>query len=116
MLSAAATPLSATAAARAQQSYAAMQKYFARGDGTSLYHERYPVQSGDNAYSYLWPLSQAYTATVDMANLGAYQADVSDRVTALSRYYSSRGRSPNRSTSTFTLPRPEMPYGTIALT
>ena len=97
--SAAVMPLSATAAVRAQQSYAAMQQYFARNDGTSLYHERYPVQSGDNPYSYLWPLSQAYTATIDMANLGGYQADVGDRVTALSHYYSARGRSPNAGVS-----------------
>ena len=95
LLSVAAAPLSATAAARAAQTYAAMQQYLYRNDATSLYHERYPVQSGDNPYSYVWPLSQAYTATVDMALLGGYQSDVQARDAALAHYYSSRGESPN---------------------
>lgn len=95
LLAAAAAPLSATAAARAAESYAAMQQYLYRNDATSLYHERYPIQSGDNPYSYVWPLSQAYTATVDMALLGGYQSDVQARDAALAHYYSSRGESPN---------------------
>jgi len=95
LFSAAVAPLSADAASRATQSYAAMQQYLYRADATNLYHERYPVQPGDNPYSYLWPLSQAYTATVDIAQLGGYQADVQARDVALGHYFSSNGKGPN---------------------
>lgn len=95
LLSAAASPLSASAASRAAASYSAMQAYFYRNDGTSLYREEYPVRSGDNTYSYEWPFGQAYAATVDMANIGSYSGDVTDRTAGLSHYYSSDGRSPN---------------------
>lgn len=94
-LSAAAAPLSATAALRAAQTYAAMQQYLYRNDATDLYHEQYPVQSGNNPYSYVWPLSQAYTATVDISLLGGYQSDVQARDAALDHYYS-QGPKPQR--------------------
>ena len=50
---------------RADASYAALQTYFAAGDG--LYREQYPVEAGDNAYSYEWPFSQAHVAALDLA-------------------------------------------------
>ena len=90
------TPLSPTAAQRALASYNAMQTYLYRSDSTNLYHEQYPVVTGDNPYSYVWPLSQAFNATVDLANLGNYQSDVQARVAALGHYYSSSGQEPNK--------------------
>src|SRR5262249_23162301 len=56
-------------AARAAASFAALQKYLAVQDGSLLYHERVPVQSGDNAYSYEWPFSQAHMAALDLTGL-----------------------------------------------
>src|SRR5207245_11330617 len=97
-------PLSPAASQRAVASYGTMQTYLYRNDTTDLYHERYPVQSGDNPYSYVWPLSQAFNATVDMANLGNYQADVQARVAALGHYYSSSGQVRNKG-----LPAPLQP-------
>jgi hypothetical protein len=91
-----AAPISSTASQRAIASYTAMQTYLYRTDGTSLYHEQYPVQSGDNPYSYVWPLSQAYNATVDVANLGNYQSDLQSRAAGLAHYYSSNGTVPNK--------------------
>lgn len=54
---------------RAILSYNALQKYFYQQDGSSLYLEQYPAQSGDNTYSYEWPFSQAYIATLDLSAL-----------------------------------------------
>ena len=31
-------------------------------DGSGLYREQYPVEAGDNAYSYEWPFSQVHIA------------------------------------------------------
>lgn len=90
------TPLSSTAAQRAIASYAAMQTYLYRTDGTDLYRVQYPIQSGDNPYAYAWPLGQAYKATVDLANLGNYQSDLQSRVAGLAHYYSSNGQAPNK--------------------
>lgn len=101
-----ATPLSATAAQRAIASYNAMQAYLYRHDATNLYHEQYPVLSTDQPYSYLWPLSQAYNATLDMSNVAANSADVAMRVSALADYYSSSGQAPNKSVSTNRQPSP----------
>lgn len=55
-------------AARAASSLEALQKYLAAGDGSGLFHEQYPVESGDNPYSYEWPFSQAHIAIADLAN------------------------------------------------
>ena len=52
-------------ARQADASFAALQTYFAAGDG--LYREQYPVEPGDNAYSYEWPFSQAHVAALDLA-------------------------------------------------
>jgi len=63
----AATPGGARApySRQAAASYAALEQYFAAGDG--LYREQYPVESSDNAYSYEWPFSQAHVAALDLA-------------------------------------------------
>lgn len=52
---------------RAAASYAALQRWFAAGDG--LYRERYPVEPGDNPYSYEWPFSQAHVAALDLVGM-----------------------------------------------
>lgn len=54
---------------RALASYNTLQTYFYKQDGSHLYLEQYPVQSGDNTYSYEWPFSQAHIATIDLVNL-----------------------------------------------
>jgi hypothetical protein len=51
---------------RAAVAYAALQQWFAADDGSGLYHEQYPVEPGDNAYSYEWPFSQAHVAALDL--------------------------------------------------
>lgn len=59
--------------ARAQNAETALQTYLAANDGSNLYHEQYPVQPTDNAYSYEWPFSQAHIALADLANAPAGQ-------------------------------------------
>ncbi len=54
---------------RAAVSWSALQRYFLVPDGTGLYHEQYPVQSGDNSYSYEWPFSQAHVAALDLTGM-----------------------------------------------
>ncbi len=56
-----------TAVDRAAASYSALEQFFAAGHG--LYHEQYPVEPGDNAYSYEWPFSQAHVAALDLAGM-----------------------------------------------
>jgi hypothetical protein len=45
-----------------------MQAHFAVPDGSGLYREHYPVNTGDRPYSYEWPFSQAHIAIADLAN------------------------------------------------
>jgi hypothetical protein len=54
---------------RAEASWAALQKYFRAADGSGLYHEQHPVQTGDNPYSYEWPFSQAHVAALDLTGM-----------------------------------------------
>src|SRR3954452_23349511 len=67
-----------TAAARARASYDAINKYFDAGKGLLL--EEYP-NTQSNAYSYVWPYSQAAIAAEDLAGVpgagreGAQEAD-----------------------------------------
>lgn len=64
-----ATPTSPTnvrPALRAAEAYSALERWFAAHDGSGLYHEQYPVETADNAYSYEWPYSQAHAATLDL--------------------------------------------------
>jgi Glycosyl hydrolase family 76 len=106
---------------RASASYNAMQQYFYKGDGLSLYNEHYPAQVTDNLYSYEWPFSQAMAGTIDLSTAirvgSSYQAAVQDRFTGLSRYFSSNGAVPNKGI-TPTYPSPpgydsyvDPPYG-----
>ncbi|WP_203962210.1 glycoside hydrolase family 76 protein [Actinocatenispora thailandica] len=86
----------ASAAARAAASYRALQTYFAASDGSGLYHEQYPVQAGDNVYSYEWPYSQVRGATLDLTGmpgaLGArYRADLAARDAGQQRYWLGSG-------------------------
>lgn len=82
---------------RAVAAYDAMQKNYYVPD-VSLYREEYP-HNGGNPYSYVWPFSQAFAGTNDMAGLpkvgSQYQADVQDRLQGLIKYYSSKGIAPN---------------------
>lgn len=77
---------SALYARRAVAAYQAMQnRYYV--PNVQLYQEYSPQQSG-NAYSYVWPFSQAMAATLDLLALDSrYADDVRDRVTGLARYW-----------------------------
>jgi fructose-specific component phosphotransferase system IIB-like protein len=102
-------------ATEALATYDAMQKYFyaenvVPGDTSSLYAENYP-QSG-NAYSYLWPFSRALVGTITLSGIpsallggATYQADVTDRLTGLSRYWDSTPTGPGYDSY------PAAPYG-----
>ncbi|WP_203656342.1 glycoside hydrolase family 76 protein [Actinocatenispora rupis] len=83
-------------AARAAASYRALEAYLAVPDGSGLYHERYPVQPGDNVYSYEWPYSQVRGAALDLTGmpgaLGArYGDDLAARDTGQERYWLESG-------------------------
>lgn len=83
---------------RAAASYGALQKYLYLGSaGHDLYLEKYPKQSGDNDYSYLFPLREATAATIDLAGItgagDAYRDAVPLRFGALQRYWDP-GRTP----------------------
>ena len=102
-------------ASRAVATYNAMQQYFYAadvypGDTSSLYAENYP-QSG-NRYSYLWPFSRVLAGTITLAGIpsalvggASYQADVTDRLTGLSRYWDSTSSGPGYDSY------PPAPYG-----
>jgi hypothetical protein len=82
--------------ARAIQSYNALQKYFYLQDASSLYLEQYPQATGDNPYSYEWPFSQAYIATLDLSTVPGdggrnYANDVKDREIGQERYWNTTG-------------------------
>ena len=73
---------------RAVAAYGALQNYFLEDDG--LYLEEYP-NTTDNPYSYVWPFSQAMTATVDMTGLPRvgrqYRAELGSDLEALELYW-----------------------------
>jgi predicted alpha-1,6-mannanase (GH76 family) len=81
--------------ARAQDSYSAMQSHLYLGSaGHHMYLEHYPKQTGDNDYSYFWPLREAAEATIHISRMRqtGYKGDVADRFTAVSHYWNaSRG-------------------------
>ena len=91
-------------ALQALATYNAMQKYFYAdnvypGDTSGLYAESYP-QSGP-AYSYLWPFSRVLAGTIALSGIPSallggttYQADVTDRLVGLSRYWDSTSTGP----------------------
>ncbi|WP_116040499.1 glycoside hydrolase family 76 protein [Amycolatopsis palatopharyngis] len=76
-------------AQRAQESYAALQRYF-YDPAHSLYLEEYP-RSGGNPWSYVWPFSQAMIATQVMAGIPVvgdrFTGAVADRYRALELYW-----------------------------
>jgi hypothetical protein len=77
----------ATAARRAAASNAALERFFAVKHG--LYTETYP-NTGDNAYSYEWPFSQALIAAIDLAGMPAgrrYAKVARARFRALEHYW-----------------------------
>jgi hypothetical protein len=81
---------------RALASYDALQKYFYLQDGSGLYLEEYPLQSGDNPYSYEWPFSQAYIATLDLSALQGeagrdFSSALADREIGQERYWNTTG-------------------------
>lgn len=70
---------------RAVAAYDALQKNFLTDHG--LYLEEYP-NTADNAYSYVWPFSQALTATAQMTALRSrYQKDLTRSLDALELYW-----------------------------
>jgi hypothetical protein len=96
---------------RAVASYNAMQKYFYKQDGSHLYLEQYPAQSGDNTYSYEWPFSQAHIATIDLSTVPGlgigYKAAVADRSQGQEHYWNTTGTTGVAGYDSY--PRP--PYG-----
>jgi hypothetical protein len=80
---------------RAEASWAALQTYFRVDDGSGLYREQHPVQSGDNPYSYEWPFSQAHVAALDLTGMAGvghrYDATLAAHVRAQHHYWSARG-------------------------
>ena len=85
---AAAAPSTGSNAQRAVAAYDAMQRHFYQPQ-QHLYAGTFPASG--NPFSYVWPFSQAYAATVDMAGLpvigSRYAADVADRATGLQLYW-----------------------------
>ncbi|WP_242527355.1 glycoside hydrolase family 76 protein [Ktedonosporobacter rubrisoli] len=97
---------------RALASYVALQKYFYKQDGSHLYLEQYPVQSGDNTYSYEWPFSQAHIATLDLSNIPGitgrqFARDLADRAQGQEHYWNTTGATGVAGYDSY--PRP--PYG-----
>jgi hypothetical protein len=88
---AAAAPADDPWTARAVASYDALQRYLYLGPrGNFMYLEAYPLQAGDNSYSYLFPLREATAATIDMAGIDTrYEGDVQARFRALQGYWDS---------------------------
>jgi hypothetical protein len=77
--------------ARAATAYAALQQNLYLGNaGHDLYLEQTPVQTGDNAYSYLWEFREATQATLDLQNIpgntSTYGGDTASRFAALTQY------------------------------
>src|SRR3954451_20139727 len=64
-------------ARQAATSFGALQHYFAAGH--RLYREQYPVEAGDNPYSYEWPFSQAHVAALDLAGMPGRAGDRYDQ-------------------------------------
>ncbi len=81
---------------RAVAAYTAMQTYFYQRDGSRLYLEQYPRAADDRPYSYEWPFSQAFAATIDLLALPGraglrYRDDVRDRARGQERYWDTTG-------------------------
>lgn len=89
----AATSSAATWAQRAKSAYAAMQHYLYGGPSShNLYREDYPVQPGDNPYSYEWTNREATAGLVALANVAGVTGlsnELSTRFSTFSYYWSS---------------------------
>jgi hypothetical protein len=76
-------------AQRAVAAYQAMQRAF-YVPSEQLYIDPYP-HTGGNAYSYVWPFSQAMVATLDLAGLPGigdqFAADIQARLAGLAHYW-----------------------------
>ncbi|ONI74005.1 hypothetical protein BWI15_11520 [Kribbella sp. ALI-6-A] len=88
--SAVAAPGKSKWADRALVSYTALQRYLYLPD-TGLYKENHPTLTGENPYSYVWPLREATAATIDVNQLPPagkrYDEDVKRRFEALELYW-----------------------------
>jgi hypothetical protein len=80
-------------ARRAERSYQALRTYFAASHG--LYREQYPAATGDRAYSFEWPFSQAHIAALDLTAMAGVGRRYRDALAAHRRaqqlYWSSAG-------------------------
>ncbi len=85
-------------AERADAAFAAMQEHFAVADGSGLYREQVPVESGDRPYAFEWPFSQAHIAIADLANQPGingrrYDAALATAAAAQEHYWDADGGS-----------------------
>lgn len=78
-------------AARAQASFAALQRVFGTSDGSGLYREWYPTTKGERRYSTEWPFSQIHVAALDLTGLpnsgSSYDDDLTRADRAQMRYW-----------------------------
>ena len=82
--------------ARAAAAFQALQANLGTADGSGLYREQYPVEAGDNAYSYEWPFSQVHIAIADLANQPGvtghrYGKDLTSATVAQEHYWNASG-------------------------
>nr|BBH87937.1 hydrolase [Thermosporothrix sp. COM3] len=97
---------------RALAAYNAMQKYFYKQDGSSLYLEQYPPAANDRPYSYEWPFSQAHVATIDLLNIPGetgrnFREAVQDRSRGQEHYWNPTGATNVAGYDSY----PRSPYG-----
>ncbi|MBS9525637.1 hypothetical protein KI659_16585 [Litoribacter alkaliphilus] len=76
---------------KAKATYDMIQTHYNEGD---LYRENYPVQSGDNRYSYLWPYVGMLTAGNILYELGYDQSILEKEFIGLEAYYDAREKLP----------------------
>lgn len=89
---------------RAVDSYAALQRYLYLGPSQhGFYLENYPQQAGDNNYSYLWTLTEAEMAAINMTGMPGgsprYSTQVSSDVGAIGLYASQSPALPDGGTN-----------------
>ncbi|MDQ0892666.1 glycoside hydrolase family 76 protein [Agromyces ramosus] len=83
---------------RADAAFTAMQEHFAVADGSGLYREQIPAESGDRPYAFEWPFSQAHIAIADLANQPGvngrrYDAALATAAAAQEHYWDADGGS-----------------------
>lgn len=97
---------------RALASYNAMQKYFYKTDGSSLYLDQYPAAPEDRPYAFEWAFSQAHIATMDIADMpgsedGAYRSALADRSIGQEHYWNPTSKNGFSGYESY----PRAPYG-----